>query len=98
MRESRRLDAPLPQSNQPLGIGANLTERKVLIRIETLLPSQMAHEKIAEGAESRHANRFPFEILSTLYFRPHHQGLNDPRHGMRQYHHVRTREHRAHHR
>mgnify|MGYP003693677849 CR=1 FL=1 len=61
--KSRRLNPPLPQRNQPLWISADLQESEVLIWIEPLLPSEIAHQKIPEGAEGCHPNRFSFEIL-----------------------------------
>ena len=87
--------AATPES---VAIGADLEERKVLVRVEPFLSGKILHEEIGQGPEGRDADGFPFEILSSFYVGPHHQGLNHSRHRVRQDHHVGTGEYGGDHR
>ncbi len=71
---------------------------KSLSGIEPLLSGEILDEKIGERTKGGDADGFSFEIFVAFDVRPHHERLNDARHGVRQNHHVGAREHRGHHR
>ena len=72
-RQRRTIDCALFQGRDSFRVAADLNQRHITIRIEPLLPENMANQKICEGTESGDADFFALEILNpfNLWFDDH---------------------------